>query len=237
MLRLLASLLVASVGAASGASAQRHAAPAPEGPLPAPSGWSATVDHPFFPLQPGTVFVYAPRDGTRGETDSVTVTRAKKVILGIPAIGVHDRTYVHGVLIEDTRDWYAQDKDGNVWYLGEDTREYRNGRVASTAGSWEAGRRGAQPGIIMKAHPRVGDTYRQEFLAGEAEDRARVLSLDEKVTVPCGRFRQVLLIEEWSPLEPGVKEHKYYARGVGLVLQRTAAGGGGGQVLVKVVAP
>lgn len=237
MLRLVASLLLASVGATTVSNAPRDAPPSPGAPLPPPSGWSATVDHPFFPLRPGTVFVYAPRAGTRGKIDSVTVTHEKKVILGIPAIVVRDRATDAGVLVEDTRDWYAQDKDGNVWYLGEDTREYRNGKLVSTAGSWEAGRKGAQPGVIMKAHPRVGDTYRQEYLRQQAEDRARVLSLSEKATVPHGTFAPTLMIEEWSPLEPGVKEHKYYARGVGLVLQRTVSGGSGEMVLVKVINP
>ena len=120
-----------------------------------------------------------------------------------------------GNLTEKTFDYYAQDKKGNVWYFGEDTKEYENGKVVSTKGSWEAGVDGAKPGFIMQADPKVGETYRQEYYEGEAEDMAKVLSLSESVTVPYGSFDQVLVTKEWTPLEPGLVEHKYYAPGVG----------------------
>jgi hypothetical protein len=235
MPRLLVSAVLASFFAIAGSPAPRVAPPAAPLPLPEPSGWSASVTHPFFPLRPGTVYVYADRAGGRGDVDTMAVTREVKRILGIPAIVVRDRAYHRGVLTEDTADWYAQDKDGNVWYLGEDTKEYRGGRVVSTAGSWEAGKSGAEPGIMMKARPRVGDHYRQEFRRRVAEDMARVLSLGESVSVPGGSFTRCLETEEWSPLEPGAREHKYYAPGVGMVLQRTVAGGSEELVLVKVL--
>jgi hypothetical protein len=128
-------------------------------------------------------------------------------------------------LRESTRDWYAQDADGNVWYFGEDTKEYEGGEVTSTAGSWEAGVDGAVPGIIMKADPKVGDVYQQEYLAGEAEDMAEVLEMDASVEVPYSSFNHVIKTKEWTPLEPGVVEEKYYAPGMGLVLTKQVEGG------------
>ena len=132
-----------------------------------------------------------------------------------------------GELIEDTLDWYAQDVAGNVWYLGEDTAEYENGVIVSTAGSWEAGVDGAQPGIIMLADPQVGDVYRQEFYAGEAEDLAEITALTGSVSVEGGSWSgdEVLVTEEWTPLEPEVRERKTYALGVGVVEARTILGG------------
>jgi hypothetical protein len=165
------------------------------------------------------------------------VTRKTRNILGVAAVVVHDRTYRGGELVEATTDWYAQDKAGNVWYLGEDTKEYRQGKVVSAAGSWEAGEAGAHAGIIMPAAPKIGVAYRQEDRAGSAEDMGRVLSLTAAVAVPFGTFDHCLETEDWSPLEPGVLEHKYYARGVGCVLQETVKGGNERMELVKVIAP
>ena len=132
-----------------------------------------------------------------------------------------------GKLIEKTYDWFAQDKEGTVWYFGEDTKEYENGKVVSTKGSWEAGVDGAKPGIIMQADPKVGQFLPPGVLPGEAEDMAKVLSLNESVTVPYGSFDHVLVTREWTPLQPGFYEKKYYARGVGQVY-------GGGLELVDV---
>jgi hypothetical protein len=131
------------------------------------------------------------------------------------------------VLIEDTLDWYAQDRDGNVWYMGEQTAEYENGKVSSTAGSWEGGVDGAQPGIVMLADPQAGDTYRQEFYAGEAEDVAAITATAGEVRVPAGTWSgaDVLVTEEWTPLDPDVRERKTYARGYGVVEIRTVKGG------------
>src|SRR3954462_4616621 len=130
-----------------------------------PDSFVRRVDNRFFPLVPGTRFVYKGEEDGENETNVTLVTRDRKNILGISAVVVLDRVFVHGELKEKTFDWYAQDKEGNVWYLGEDTKEYEDGRVVSTEGSWESGKHGAKPGIIMLAHPRVGDEYRQEFLA------------------------------------------------------------------------
>jgi hypothetical protein len=145
----------------------------------------------------------------------------------VKCVVVNDKAWKNGKLIEQTYDWHAQDKEGNVWYFGEDTKEYKNGKVTSTKGSWEAGVDGAKPGIIMEAHPKVGQSYRQEYYEGEAEDMAKVQSLNESLTVPYGSFDHVLVTKEWTPLEPSYHEHKYYARGVGQVY-------GGGLELVHV---
>jgi hypothetical protein len=131
------------------------------------------------------------------------------------------------MLKEDTYDWYAQDVDGNVWYLGEQTAEYEDGKVVSTEGSWEAGVRGAQAGIIVPAEPRAGLSYRQEYLKGEAEDAAEVLGVDETIEVAFGRFDRVLLTKDSTPLDPSALEHKFYARGVGPALVVSLGAGGG----------
>jgi hypothetical protein len=149
---------------------------------------------------------------------------------------VHDRVFTAGELTEDTFDWYAQDTAGNVWYLGEATVEY-DGDSTSTAGSWEAGVDGAQPGIVMLAHPAVGDAYRQEYLAGEAEDAAKVIELGGTVTVRAGMFRDVVTTEDWTALEPKILEHKSYAPGVGVVLERLVKGGKERNELVKIEGP
>ena len=197
----------------------------PYGPRIDPANFVPVIDNPYLPLQPGTTLIYEGVSGGDREVVKVTVTNETKEILGITATVVRDRVFVGGRLAEDTFDWYAQDRLGNVWYLGEDTKEYEDGKVVSTAGSWEAGVEGAQPGIIMLADPQVGDTYRQEFYEGEAEDVARVIGIDESVTVPYGSFRGVLRTEDWTPLEPEIRENKFYARGIGVVFERLVRGG------------
>lgn len=196
--------------------------PLPQGSEPVvldPANFVATIDNPYWPLKPGSHWVYRETDAEGVvQTVDVTVTDTTKVILGITATVVHDTVTEDGELIEDTFDWYAQDRSGNVWYLGEDTKEYDAGEVVSTAGSWEAGVTNAQPGIVMPSQPQVGMAYRQEYLKGEAEDQAKILSLTEQADVPFGTFDKVVQTEETTPLEPDLKEHKYYAREVGLVL-------------------
>ena len=179
------------------------------------------VDNSFFPLVPGTVYTF---EGS-GEHVVVTVTHDTKEILGITTTVVHDQVTVDGAVTEDTTDWYAQDTAGNVWYMGEQTAEYENGVVTSTEGTWEAGVDGAQPGIVMLADPQVGDTYRQEWYEGQAEDLAKVFALDESVEVPAASYTGVLVTEEWTPLSPDVVEHKSYARGIGVVYEEQTQGG------------
>lgn len=176
------------------------------------------VDNPYFPLVPGTTYKYVKETEEGDETTEVKVTRNTKEIVGVTTLEIRDRVFLEGELIEDTFDWFAQDEDGNVWYFGEDTKEYENGVVVSTAGSWLAGKNGAQPGIIMLARPRVGDTYQQERAPGVAEDMATVVSLNETVRVPYGKFNRCLKTFDSTPLDPTAREFKLYARGVGNIL-------------------
>ena len=175
------------------------------------------IDNPYFTLIPGTTFTYESETEEGTEEDIVVVTDETKEILGVTARVVHDTVYLDGELIEDTFDWFAQDKEGNVWYMGEDTKEYENGEVVSTEGSWEAGVDGAEAGIVMLANPQVGDTYRQEWYPGHAEDAAEVVSLREEVTVPFGTFTNCLQTREFSTLDPELNEYKYYCTAVGAV--------------------
>ena len=176
-----------------------------------PAKFTTTIDNEYFPLKPGTTFVYE-GGAQHGE---MTVTSDTKRVMGVECVVVDHKEWENGKLIERTYDWFAQDNKGTVWYFGENTKEYENGKVVSTKGSWEAGVDGAKPGIIMPADPKVGESYRQEYYPGEAMDMARVLSLNESVTVPYGSFDHVLETKEWTPLQPGFSEKKYYVRGVG----------------------
>ena len=204
----------------------------PQGSEPSklePGDFVSEVDNPYWPMTPGSTWVYR-EDGQRVE---VTVTDRKQQIVGIPATVVHDVVTEDGARVEDTWDWYAQDKDGNVWYLGEDTKEYENGKLKSTEGSWQAGVDGAEAGVVVPAKPEVGMTYRQEYYRGEAEDAARVLSVDERAQVPFGRFTDVLMTKDYTPLEPRILEHKFYAKSVGPVLALTVSGGSGREELIR----
>jgi hypothetical protein len=199
-----------------------------------PTNFVAAIDNPFYPLTPGMMMIYEGATDEGSERVETYVTYDTKHIIGVDCVVVRDRVLVDGELVEETLDWYAQDKSGNVWYLGEDSREYEEGALVGTKGSWEAGVDGATAGIIMPDNPQVGDTYRQEYYAGEAEDMAKVVSLSESAAVPYGAFDNLLMTEEWTPLEPGVVEHKYYASGVGLVLEFMVQGGSGRVELVAV---
>jgi len=186
---------------------------------------SASVTNPWFPLVPGTTLTYEGETEEGMETIVMEVTHDTRVILGVACVVVQDRAYVDGELVEETWDWYAQDVDGNVWYLGEDTTEYEDGVPVGTAGSWEAGVDGAVAGILFKADPKVGDSYQQEYYAGEAEDMAEVVALDVTVTLTDGTVHTgCAKTREWTPLEPDVEEFKYYAAGVGLVLESQTDG-------------
>jgi hypothetical protein len=175
------------------------------------------IDNPYFPLAPGSRWVYreTATDGSKQRVVVKVTHRTRLIANGVRARIVRDTVSERGHVIEDTFDWYAQDAGGNVWYLGEDTKEYENGTVVSTKGSWEAGVNGARGGLIMPANPRPGMQYRQEYLAGEAEDKARVVSV----------FADSVLTREWTPLEPKRFEYKLYARGVGTVLELSVPSG------------
>jgi hypothetical protein len=185
------------------------------------------VDNPYFPLNPGRTFVYDGTDKHLVVHDEEAVTTDVKMILGVTCVVVRDTGWINGVLEEDTLDWYAQDDDGNVWYMGELASQYdSSGALLGHEGSWEGGVDGSKPGHIMEAHPHVGDTYQQEYLPGIAEDIARVGSVTGSASVPYGTWiGNVLVTPECSPLEPKVREQKYFAPGVGEVMSETLKGG------------
>ena len=197
-----------------------------------PARFSRVVDNPWFPLIPGTRWVYEGVKDDAAERVEVVVTGQTRVVAGITATVVHDTVTADGELIEDTYDWYAQDSDGNVWYLGEDSKEYEGGHVVSTKGSWATGVDGALPGVAMWADPQPGSAYRQEYYPGQAEDLAEVIAVDGAITVPAGSWSDALVIREWNPLDPTVVEEKTYVRGVGVVRERVVRGGSGGAELV-----
>jgi hypothetical protein len=184
------------------------------------------IDNPYWPLARGSHWVYSETDG-EGNVDQVDVTvlDERKEIAGIQATVVHDVVSADGETLEDTFDWYAQDTFGNVWYMGEDTKEFENGKVSSTEGSWQAGVDGAQAGVIMPADPQPGMAYRQEWYTGHAEDTAEVVALDATVTVPAGSYKDLLRTRERTALEPDVTEEKLYAKGVGEVGATQTTGG------------
>lgn len=203
-----------------------------------PANFVAVVDNPWFPLIPGTTFTSKGRVDGEPTTDVFEVTHDTQVVDGITTTVIKDNVFVRGVLEERTEDWYAQDRDGNVWYFGEETAELNpNGKVTSTAGSWEAGVDGARPGIFMPADPAVGLAYPQEQFPGEAEDWFVVLFADMRAKVPAGTWTDTIVTGEWTPLEPGIVGEKWYAKGVGQVRENTISGGQETLELVKVTGP
>ncbi len=201
----------------------------------APPQFAARVDNPWFPLRPGTTFVYRGVKDGEPARDVVFVTRRTHVIDGVRCTVLEDRLYLNGRLAERTTDWYAQDRVGTVWYFGEQTAELdAKGRVTSTEGTWQAGVHGASAGVYMPAKPSVGQTFSQEHYAGHAEDRFQVLSLDAAVSTPATRSKRALLTKEWTPLEPGVVDHKLYVRGIGMVKEETVKGATERLALVSV---
>jgi hypothetical protein len=198
---LAASLSLALAGAANGGS----------------RGFGTNVTNPWFPLKPGTVYSYIGVKDGRSSREVLRVTHRTKTIQGVRCVVVDDRLWLAGHLAERTSDWYSQDANGNVWYFGEATAELdKTGKVTTTEGSWQSGRDGAKAGILMPAHPRPGQTGVQEHYKGQAEDHFRVLGY---------LGTNALLVEEWTPLEPGVLDHKMYVRGTGTALERTVKGG------------
>ena len=250
-LALMIALLAAATAACSQGrsttdeSATRPAAQAaqppklPQGGEPVqldPAQFTTRIDNPYWPMTPGSRWIYRETDGQGSiHRVEVTVTSQTKTIIGIQARVVHDVVTEDGQLVEDTYDWYAQDARGNIWYLGEATKEFENGKVTTTEGSWQAGVDGAQPGIVLLADPKRAMEYRQEYYKGQAEDAAQVLSLDMRAKVPAGFFDHVLVTKDYTPLEPKLLEHKFYAPGVGPVLAITVKGGSSRSELLRFV--
>jgi hypothetical protein len=239
MVALLVFLVVACTGRSQRQAADPSAAATtlPKGSQPVqldPAQFTTEIDNPYWPMAPGNRWRYRETDQGEVRRVEVVVTDQTKTIMGIQARVIHDQvTATDGALVEDTLDWYAQDAKGNIWYLGEDTKEYENGKVTSTEGSWQAGVDGAQPGILLPADPHPGLAYRQEYLEGQAEDAATVLSLNMRVKVPFGTFAHVLVTEDFTPLEPEIVEHKFYARGVGPALTIDVKGGASREELLR----
>lgn len=196
-----------------------------------PADFVEAIDNPYLPLAPGASWTYEGLDDGEQQHNEVVVTDRRRTVMGIPAVVVHDTVSVDGEVIEETDDWYAQDRTGNVWYLGEATTAYEDGET-TTEGSWEAGVDGGLPGLAMPADPTAGRAYRQEYLPGEAEDMAEVVTVGATADVAAGHYGDVIVIREWTPLEPDVVEEKRYARGVGQLDERKTAGGTGGLELV-----
>jgi hypothetical protein len=236
--RLIVMVLLALAAGAcgsSGTSPQASPSATAYAPTIDPAEFTDQITNPYFPLTAGTTYVYEGTADGVAEHNEVTVTSDTKTILGVRCVVVHDVVIQQGELVEETSDWYAQDSEGNVWYFGEDSKEYEGGKVTSTKGSWEAGVDGAQPGIVMEAAPKVGDTYRQEYYAGEAEDMAKVLEISASKTVPAGSYTDVVVTEDFTPLSPDTVEHKYFAPSVGFVFSTIVKGGAEEIKLVKII--
>ncbi|MDX6286626.1 MAG: hypothetical protein QOG53_2111 [Frankiales bacterium] len=220
---------LAAVGCSSNASNSTQGVTAssatPTATQSAGAAFVSRIDNPYFPLLPGARYVYdGIKDGKKAH-EILTVTSQTEVVDGVTCVVLKDNLYLAGKLAERTTDWYAQDTVGNVWYYGEDTVTFNaQGKVESTDGTWRAGRAGARPGIFMPIQPEVGRSYQQEYYKGQAEDHFRILNLSAPVHVPAVTATTGILTEEWTPLEPGVLDHKYYVRGVGTVLEKSVKG-------------
>jgi hypothetical protein len=214
----MATLVIAVAGGAADAAQ----------PTFDPGNFVKRVDNPWFPLKAGTTWRYRGEKDGRAGTEVMSVTTKKKTVAGVRVTVVHDRVFTSGEgLTEDTMDWYAQDKQGNVWYLGEATKELDHGRVTTREGSWQTGVKGARAGVVMPAHPRVGQRGLMEYWKGHAEDHFQVTSI----------HGNTLTTKEWSPLEPGVRDRKVYKRGTGQVSEETVKGGNERFALVSISRP
>jgi hypothetical protein len=211
--------------AAAESSGIVDASQVPMPPVLDPADVVAGIDNPFMPLTPGRIWTYEAKTDAGTERTVVEVQTETRKVMGIDAVVVHDTVMLNGQLIEDTFDWYAQDRAGKVWYLGEEVSNYEDGVYVDSHGAWEAGVDGALPGIVMWADPQPGEPYRQEYLAGEAEDIARIQKRDGKATIAYGDLADLLVTLDWNPLDPeSLPEQKFYARGIGLVLELAVGG-------------
>ena len=229
-MRTVAASLVLVAALTAGCSGGDDSADTPTAPLaaaPGPSHFKHPEANPYFPLTPGTITRLRGTDDGEKYLETVTVTSRTELIQGVRTTVISDvNRRSNGVLAERTTDWYAADDQGNVWYFGENTATYdEHGKVESREGTWRAGRKGAKAGLIMPANPKATDAYRQEYLAGDAEDQAWIVGAADKIKVPAGSYDHVVRSYEWSRLEPGVVSVKFYAPGVGIVAERDVAGG------------
>ena len=198
-----------------------------------PASFVEVIDNPYLPYAVGSRWVYEGESDGEPERIEIEVLDDTRQVMGITATVVRDTVYVDGEMVEDTFDWFAQDAEGNVWYLGEDTREFEDGVAVNAEGAWEAGIDGALPGIVMPAEPAVGDAFRQEYYAGEAEDMGEVLEVGVARSIAFGDFDDVVVMKQWTPLEPEVVEEKWFAQDVGMIFEAKTAGGDGSAELVE----
>lgn len=210
---------IAAIGAAPAAAGSSHTTPAID-----PDNFVRSITNPYLPYRPGTVYVYIGIKDGQAQRDVVRVTHRTRRIAGVTCTVVTDVATHAGTVLEQTTDWYAQDRHGNVWYFGEATKARNPDGTFDTSGSWLAGAHGARPGIVMAAHPRVGDAHRQEYWAGHAEDQYWLVDMASSVTVPRGAFADAARTLEWSRLEPGVIDEKFYVKGIGVVKELAASG-------------
>ena len=199
------------------------AAGEPYRPVIVPANFTHVVRNPYFPLVPGTTAIFSEQYGREKRENKIAVTRETKTVMGVKCVVVQDTVTLDGVLKEDARTYFAQDKQGAVWFFGEAAKEFLSFGRVSTVGSWEAGINGAQPGIVMPARPTVGERFRLEYLANVAEDIGQIAALGEAMTVPFGAFKDCVRMREWSMLESGTSR-KWYARGVGLIRAESTDG-------------
>jgi hypothetical protein len=236
--------LVSATAATASATSPTDASPAApaqraaSSPVIDAANFTAVVDNPWYPLVPGTIFTYRGTKDDKAALVRYEVTHETATIDGVPCVVVHDTLTLDGTLAEQTVDWYTQDLQGNVWYFGEDTRTLdASGKVSSTEGTWQAGVDGALPGIFMPAEPRIGQSFQQEYLAGQAEDRFVVTQIGVPVTVPFGTFKDGMLTVEWTSLEPDVLSEKAYIKGTGEVKELDVAGDNESLQLVSIQRP
>ncbi len=237
LLTVLSAISVTGVIAAATRASNAPASGTDYEPVLDPANFVSVIDNPYFPLPVGRTLVYEGVKDGQSQVDTVIVTNQTRVIEGITARMVSDVSTHDGTLLEKTFDFYAQDKQGNVWYLGEDTTAFLANGKTDTSGSWMAGVNDAEPGLIMEANPQIPDAYRQEFLAGQAEDTAWVVELGGAVTVPYGKVRNTLKTLEATRIEPGSYDLKVYAPGIGIVLEQSLSGAAEVASLVSVTGP
>jgi hypothetical protein len=229
---VLVSGAIAAVGTAPAEAISSHPTAGID-----PGDFVRSITNPYLPFRPGTVYVYRGVKEGATQRDVVRVTRRTRTILGVTCTVVSDVASHGTTALEHTIDWYAQDRQGNVWYFGEATKARNPDGTYDTSGSWLAGAHGARPGIVMAAHPRVGDAHRQEFWAGHAEDQYWLVELGSRVTVPRGSFAHAARTLEWSRLEPGVIDEKFYVKGIGVVKELAASGPAEVASLTRFTAP
>ncbi len=222
--RAALGVAVGALMLAGGSTGVAGSTPVPPPAAIDPANFVATIDHRYLPLTPGTTYTYEGTQDGESTTIQVEVTHETKTILGVVCIVVRDRVWIEDELVEDTLDWYAQDRAGNVWYFGEAVQNFDGANAPNNNGSWEAGVDGAMAGILMPAASTAGEPYRQEYYPGEAEDMGQIVKTGEQKTVAYGAFTDVLVTREWSPLEPGVLEEKLYAPGIGLIWAQSIEG-------------